>query len=257
MAVETRRRSRQQNLVIVRYDSLRDDWIKGADLIARLVATSSKNGTILVGFPRQWIPIFINFNANWRSTIVPSAFISIVSNLSEEQLVEICLQARQERALRSLPVGHNPRPRCWLSANGYSRYSVWGRLDGLVGLATGRRLWDNFFARNERAFCGRERQKTSRIKAYVKPCRNRYVSAVRMPRLYRMEAGREAGSGARKLVSGEGSPQRFRYLEGSEVRRVQSLCTAKRSYLKRQLKQLVSWINRRRNPPHPITAQHC
>ena len=88
--------------MIVRYESLRDDWIKGADLIARLVASSSKNGRILAGFPRQWIPIFINFDVNWRSTITPSAFISIASNLSEKQLVKICLKARQENALRSL-----------------------------------------------------------------------------------------------------------------------------------------------------------
>jgi hypothetical protein len=87
---------------IVRYESLRDDWVKGADLVARLVSNSSKNQIILAGFPRQWIPIFINFGANWHSTITPLSFISIASDLTEQQLVNICLRARQEGRLRTL-----------------------------------------------------------------------------------------------------------------------------------------------------------
>jgi hypothetical protein len=87
---------------IIRYESLRDDWIKGADLVARLISNSSKDRTILAGFPRQWIPIFMNFGANWDSTVAPRTFISIASDLTEEHLVDICARARGEGALRSL-----------------------------------------------------------------------------------------------------------------------------------------------------------
>ena len=83
-------------------ESLRDDWIKGADLIARLVSNSAENGTTLAGFPRQWIPIFMNFRANWRSTTAPSSFVSMASDLNEQELVDICSRAGQEGTLRSL-----------------------------------------------------------------------------------------------------------------------------------------------------------
>jgi predicted RNA-binding protein len=86
----------------VSYESLRDDWIKGADLVARLVSNSSKDGIVLAGFPRQWIPIFMNFGANWHSTIAPFSFISMVSDLTEQQLVDICTRARQAGTLRTL-----------------------------------------------------------------------------------------------------------------------------------------------------------
>ena len=106
MAVETGQRPRKQALMgdlgVVRYESLRDDWIKGADLLARLVSNSAKNGTALVGFPRQWIPIFMNFGANWRSTVAPGSFVSMASDLNEQELVDICDRARQEGALRVL-----------------------------------------------------------------------------------------------------------------------------------------------------------
>ena len=104
--MEAGERPRQQDIVsgsgVVRYDSLRDDWVKGADLVVRLLSRSAQDGTILLGFPRQWIPLFMHFATNWRSTTAPRTFISIASDLTEEQLVDICSRARQEGALRTL-----------------------------------------------------------------------------------------------------------------------------------------------------------
>jgi predicted RNA-binding protein len=106
MAVEVGKRSRKQDRMsegaVVHYGSLRDDWIKGADVVARLVSNSATNGTTLAGFPRQWIPIFVNFSTNWHSTIAPRSFISMASDLTEEELVDICARARQEGVLRTL-----------------------------------------------------------------------------------------------------------------------------------------------------------
>lgn len=87
---------------IVRYESLRDDWIKGADLVARLVSRSAGDKAVLVGFPRQWIPLFIHYGAKWRATVYPRSFVSIASDLTETQLVNICLRARKEGMLRTL-----------------------------------------------------------------------------------------------------------------------------------------------------------
>lgn len=88
--------------MIIHYEALRGDWIKGADLLARLIVKSSKKGAILEGFPRQWIPIFLNFGASWQSTVPPSSFIPVVSDVDEQWLVDICMRARREGALRTL-----------------------------------------------------------------------------------------------------------------------------------------------------------
>jgi predicted RNA-binding protein len=89
-------------LALVHYESLRDDWIKGADLIARLVSRSAEGGPVLVGFPRQWIPLFMHFDAKWQLAVEPASFISIASDLTERQLVNICSAADKQGMLRTL-----------------------------------------------------------------------------------------------------------------------------------------------------------
>jgi hypothetical protein len=86
----------------VAFDSLRDDWVKGADLVVRLIARSEEHGTLLVGFPRQWIPIFVHFGARWKITREGTAYVPLASDLSEEDLVRLSAGAQARGALRSL-----------------------------------------------------------------------------------------------------------------------------------------------------------
>jgi hypothetical protein len=105
VAMEVRKRSRQQDIVsagIVCFESLRDDWIKGADLVVRLIARSKDEGTVLLGFPRQWIPLFVHFGALWRDTSVGSSFVPLASDLSEVELMRLTNSAQSRGVLRSL-----------------------------------------------------------------------------------------------------------------------------------------------------------
>jgi hypothetical protein len=55
MAVETKQRASVQDQLappsLIRFDSLRDDWIKGADVLVRLIARSTLGEIVLQGFP--------------------------------------------------------------------------------------------------------------------------------------------------------------------------------------------------------------
>ena len=87
---------------VIRYDRLRDDWVKGGDLIARLVVRSAQNEVLLQGFPRQWVPLFVHFAVRWQNSTAPSSFVAIASDLTEVQLCSICARAQQKGALRTL-----------------------------------------------------------------------------------------------------------------------------------------------------------
>lgn len=86
----------------VNYGSLRGDWVIGADLLARLMATSTRDGVLLEGFPRQWIPVMVQVGATWRSTTEPNHYVPIASDLTESALVAVCQRAREEGRLRVL-----------------------------------------------------------------------------------------------------------------------------------------------------------
>jgi hypothetical protein len=86
----------------VRFESLRDDWIKGADIVVRLIARSKDEGTLLLGFPQQWIPLFIHFGAHWRDTIAGLSFVPLASDLSEVELTRLCNSAQSRGVLRTL-----------------------------------------------------------------------------------------------------------------------------------------------------------
>jgi hypothetical protein len=86
----------------ISFDSLRDDWIRGADLVVRLIVRSKDEGTLLLGFPRQWIPLFIHFSAQWRDTITGPDFVPLASDLSEVELVRLSNSALSRGVLRTL-----------------------------------------------------------------------------------------------------------------------------------------------------------
>ncbi|MGC2782146.1 MAG: DUF5591 domain-containing protein [Bradyrhizobium sp.] len=87
------------------FSELRDDWYRGADLMARLVHQSSQGVPRLVGFPAQWIPIFEHFGARWSDVIDPPSYVPIVSDLSIETLMSMVAQARRQGRLRVLVEG--------------------------------------------------------------------------------------------------------------------------------------------------------
>jgi hypothetical protein len=105
VALEDRKWPREPNGLMperVRYSDWRDDWIKGADLVVRSLARSVRASLVLEGFPRQWIPLFIHFGVAWDATSDPQTYIPFASDLSQEQLVELCLSAQKKGASREL-----------------------------------------------------------------------------------------------------------------------------------------------------------
>jgi predicted RNA-binding protein len=97
--LEVRRRAgepRQVNVAgIVRFSDLRDDWYRGADLMARLIPRSAGQGLCLTGFPVSWIPIFVHFEACWRDPIPLSQYRPIFSDLSAAE-IEGCARRAAE-----------------------------------------------------------------------------------------------------------------------------------------------------------------
>ena len=106
MALENRQRSSQQGNLdhqdIIRFDSLRDDWVKGADLLVRLIAKSVQKKAVLQGFPRQWIPLFVYFGASWTEACSTFEYAPLASELSERELERLSCAARDRGALREL-----------------------------------------------------------------------------------------------------------------------------------------------------------
>jgi hypothetical protein len=89
----------------VSFSDIRDDWYRGADLMARLIDQSRRGGPTLAGFPAQWLPLFAHFEARWADPTPPPTFIPILSGLSIEQLLELIQAARSEGQTRVLVEG--------------------------------------------------------------------------------------------------------------------------------------------------------
>lgn len=89
----------------VAFSDLRDDWYRGADLMARLIHQSSQGGLLLVGFPAQWTPMLAHFGAVWSDPIAPPRYVPVISELSPDALTAVIGGARREGRLRQLVEG--------------------------------------------------------------------------------------------------------------------------------------------------------
>ncbi len=89
----------------VYFKDIRDDWYRGADLMARLIHQSSQGGPELIGFPAPWIPLFELFGAVWSDPIVPPSYVPIISDVPIETLRELITSARNRGRLRVLVEG--------------------------------------------------------------------------------------------------------------------------------------------------------
>jgi len=89
----------------VAFSELRDDWYRGADLMARLIDRSRSGSPLLTGFPAQWVPMFQHFGAVWSNPIPPPEYVPIVSDLSSDMLLELVQGAEQRGRLRVMVEG--------------------------------------------------------------------------------------------------------------------------------------------------------
>jgi predicted RNA-binding protein len=84
------------------FSELRDDWYRGAELMARLIDQSSQGATKLVGFPAQWNALFELMGADWADPSHPGDFIPLISDLETDGLMSAVERARREGRLRLL-----------------------------------------------------------------------------------------------------------------------------------------------------------
>lgn len=89
----------------IHFSELRDDWYRGADLMARLIDQSRQGARTLIGFPAQWTPIFEHFGAVWSDPIPPTTYVPIISDLPIDLLVDSIAGARRRGQLRVLVEG--------------------------------------------------------------------------------------------------------------------------------------------------------
>ena len=89
----------------IAFADIRDDWYRGADLMARLIDQSSHGAPRLSGFPAQWAPLFEHFGADWRNPIAPPHYVPVVSDLSLDDLTIVINGARRQGRLRQLVEG--------------------------------------------------------------------------------------------------------------------------------------------------------
>jgi predicted RNA-binding protein len=87
---------------VVTFSELRDDWYRGAELMARLIDQSGRGEVELRGFPAQWAPIFVHFNAEWSEPVAPLAYVPMISDMSMHALLEITENAASQGRLRVL-----------------------------------------------------------------------------------------------------------------------------------------------------------
>jgi hypothetical protein len=91
------------NAKMVKFDELRDDWYRGADLMARLIARAVNGAPIVfAGFPKQWEPLFAAFGVASRELSTPQKYVPIASDLSCRSLSKTIFRARKEGRLRQL-----------------------------------------------------------------------------------------------------------------------------------------------------------
>ena len=89
----------------VAFSDIRGDWYRGADLMARLIVQSARQGTILVGFPAIWIPIFMHFGAHWKDAIPQSEWRPLFSDLPPLEIERLAGAAQDRGQLRTLVEG--------------------------------------------------------------------------------------------------------------------------------------------------------
>lgn len=87
---------------VVYFSELRDDWYRGADLMARLIDRSARHGLCLSGFPAQWIPLFLNYGATWTAVVAPPHPCAFYSDLPPDEIERIARQAARNGSLRTL-----------------------------------------------------------------------------------------------------------------------------------------------------------
>src|SRR5438094_7328134 len=78
------------------FSELRGDWVRGADLLARLIARSRIDGLMLEGFPLQWVPLFIHFDVNWHFPSKAERYLPLISDIDEQALVELSHAAKKK-----------------------------------------------------------------------------------------------------------------------------------------------------------------
>jgi predicted RNA-binding protein len=88
----------------IRFDSLRGDWYSGNQLVPRLIrkVIKGEERKRFVGFPRQWIPIFIYFGVEWQDSCDPPTYIPLISGMTNQELVAHCENAQRTGTLRDL-----------------------------------------------------------------------------------------------------------------------------------------------------------
>src|SRR5579872_1587553 len=88
----------------VHYESLRDDWYRGNQLMPRLFRNIIQKGRPIkfINFPRQWIPVFEYFGIAWCDCTPPNVYVPIISDISDAQLLKYCRRARETGTLRNL-----------------------------------------------------------------------------------------------------------------------------------------------------------
>jgi predicted RNA-binding protein len=85
----------------VYFSDLRDDWYRGADLMARLIHRAAHEETEFIGFPASWIPLFVHFGARWRDAIAPPEYRPLFSDLPVAEIARLARRAAERGQSRT------------------------------------------------------------------------------------------------------------------------------------------------------------
>jgi hypothetical protein len=88
----------------VKFSQIRGDWYNSNSLMTRLVIgqLKGKNHHRFVGFPRQWIPVFIWLSVPWKGSCAPQRHIPVFSDLRETEIAQMAESAMKTGSLRTL-----------------------------------------------------------------------------------------------------------------------------------------------------------
>lgn len=87
----------------IKFLDLRDDWYRGADLMARLLSRSAAGSPVeFVGFPAQWVPMFVHFGAQFSGPSLPAKYIPLASDLPLDLLHAAVRSSAAQGRLRQL-----------------------------------------------------------------------------------------------------------------------------------------------------------
>lgn len=85
------------------FDDLRDDWYRANQLLPRIVRRALRGEEkSFKGFPRQWIPLFEYYQLRWTDCVDPPQHIPLVSELSDDELLQFCQSAKRHGTLRTM-----------------------------------------------------------------------------------------------------------------------------------------------------------